>query len=269
MKILTNTYKAGYRYVLSLGIAMLVTACATQQGSGFRPSEEEFSSNWIDIKLGSLMAIRGEKPELFLQIANKKSQAVWVKVRFEVPKPSQSCVITQKVVPDQIFEYSCAQESVIADTPYPIYFEIFLDEGLTNLVEKTKTKMQFREKDLDAFMKWLIPPVLPATFKNITYTEKFGVFNAFFGAFKKTGILVVRKNNIKYTQGNTVINIPTSLIRSVNMREIKPRDIWVVIEYQVSGKNKIIGFQGSALIGSTDIEKLYSALSYAHENSMQ
>ena len=47
MKILTNTYKVGYRYVLSVGIAMLVTACATQQGSGFRPSEEELALQQI------------------------------------------------------------------------------------------------------------------------------------------------------------------------------------------------------------------------------
>jgi len=167
---------------------------------------------------------------------------------------------------NKIADYICPQNVIVADIAYPIYFEIFSNEGLTDLVEKTKTKMQFGKQDVDAFMKWLIPPALPATLKNIIYIEEFGVFNALFGALRSSGTLVVRENNIEYTQGDTVINIPTSHIRSVKKRQIQSGIIWVVVEYQVSGKNKIIGFTGSAFKGSTDIGELDSTLSYVYEN---
>ena len=172
-------------------------------------------------------------------------------------------------MPGKTADYTCPQNVILSDTDYPIYFEIFSNEGLTNLVEKTKTKMRFGKRDVEEFMKWLTPPALPAEFKDIIYTEELGISNSLFGSYKNTGTLVVKENDIEYKQGDTIIKIPASQIRSVKKQQFQRGNIWVVVEYQISGENKIIGFQGSPFRGSTDIRELESTLSYVYEKNNQ
>ena len=268
MKIPDHPGKIFFLNILIVSAILLLTACASQ-GPTFRPSQAEFKSQSLEIKMGTLTGKRGGKPELLLKIFNKKTQDLWVKVIFKAPEPNQSCVIRHKIQSANSTDFICPQQTVVADTPYPIFLEVFSDRDFTNLLEKNTSKMQFPRQEAMAFMKWLSPPELPATFRDIIYTEEFGMSNAFFGAFQSSGSLLITQDNIRYNKGNTTIDIPASRIVSVTQRQIQPGNVWVVVEYRKSGTNRIIGFQGSAFSGSTDIGKLHSTLSYIMEISRQ
>ena len=132
-------------------LSALIAGCAGPEGGGLKPTEKQFSSQWIDITIGGMMAAPGEGLALTLNLKNKTKQPVYVLVAFITPDPAQRCEIAKQLDASQSALFSCPQKSVTPNKDYPIDIAIYADEGRKNLIESPKTKFYFSEKDAKAF----------------------------------------------------------------------------------------------------------------------
>jgi hypothetical protein len=141
--------------MVQISVAILLSAvivsCAAPQGGGLRPTEKQFSSQWIDITMGGMMATPGKGLALTLNLKNKTKQPVYVLVAFVTPDPTQRCEVAKQLDASQSSLFSCPQKSVTPNKDYPIEISIYTDEGRKNLIESPKTKFYFSEKDAKAF----------------------------------------------------------------------------------------------------------------------
>lgn len=231
-------------------VALLLSGCAGQQATG--PGPADLSSNWVEVSSGGVISEPGGKPELLFTVRNKSERVLWVKVRFAPPSPNPECVLSKKLEPGEKAPYPCGQEKIVADTDYPIFVSVHLNEGLTDQAESAQTKMRFSKRDVDAFEKFLTPPTLPATFKGINSTKEPGIGTALFGPLASmfaddSSTLVVKQDSIEYTSKNKTVAIPVSQIRSVNIKKFDREGLraWVVVEYAEPDGKKVISFQGS------------------------
>lgn len=233
---------------VALGLFILaLSACASRGLSEFDPAD--FSSKWVDITSGGVFGdfkTTAGKPEIVITIRNKSEQPVWVKVRFAVPSTNQECELTKKLAPGKGAQYLCRQETLAADTDYPIFVSVYMNDGLTNKAETAQTKMRFEKGDVAALAKFLTPPTLPATYNDINYSEKLNVATAMFGnlAFDK-GTLVVSKDDVKYSSESKTVVIPVSQIRSVEFVALgtpTSSNNWVAVKYVLAATTRVIGF---------------------------
>jgi hypothetical protein len=132
-------------------LSVAIGSCAVPQAGGLRPSDTQFSSQWVEIGMGGMMSIPGKGLSLALDLKNKGKQTVYVMVVFDTPDPSQRCEIAKQLDASQSALFSCPQNSLTPNADYPIEIEIYTDEGRSNLVENPTTKFLFSEKDVQAF----------------------------------------------------------------------------------------------------------------------
>jgi len=132
-------------------LSVLIAGCAGLDVGGLKPTQEQFSSQWIDITMGGMMAAPGEDFALTLNLKNKSKQPVYVVVGFMTPDPSQRCEIAKQLDASQSALFSCPQKSVTPNINYPVDIAIYDDEGRTNLLESPKTKFYFSANDAKAF----------------------------------------------------------------------------------------------------------------------
>jgi hypothetical protein len=132
-------------------LSAVIASCAAPQGGGLRPTEKQFSSQWIDITMGGMMAVPGKGLALTLNLKNKTKQPVYVLVAFVTPDPAQRCEIAKQLDASLSALFSCPQKSLTPNKDYPIDISIYTDEGRTSLIENPKTKFYFTEKDARAF----------------------------------------------------------------------------------------------------------------------
>ena len=142
------------RLVLVLAIIITVIAgCAQRQIGRVRPSSAQFSSQWIDITIGGMMAFPETGSALALNLANKSSKALEVSVFFKTPDPKQQCDIKKQIKNKVPTLFQCPQTSVTPNVDYPIAITIYTlgEQGEKKLVEDTSTKFNFSEKDAKGF----------------------------------------------------------------------------------------------------------------------
>ena len=139
------------KVAIAILLSIVVTSCAAPQGGGVRPTSKQFSSQWIEITMGGMMALPGEGLALALSLKNKSSKTLQVSVAFITPDPTQRCEVTKQLNSAQSSLFSCPQKSLTPNTDYPIEISIYSDEGHKNLVEKPRTQFYFSEKDAKAF----------------------------------------------------------------------------------------------------------------------
>ena len=136
---------------IAILLSIVVTGCAAPQGGGLRPTSKQFSSQWIDITMGGMMALPSEGLALALSLKNKSSKTLQVSVAFVTPDPTQRCEVTKQLNSAQSSLFSCPQKSLTPNTDYPIEISIYSDESRKNLVDKPQTRFHFSEKDAKAF----------------------------------------------------------------------------------------------------------------------
>lgn len=133
--------------------SLSVTSCATPYGGGLRPSSGQFSSRWVDILMGGVMAPPGEGLALMLNLKNKSQQELDVTTSFVTPDPAQRCTETQQIAAGKSAMFSCPQKNLTPNADYPVELGIstISAKGDRVLVESPKTKFFFSEKDVRGF----------------------------------------------------------------------------------------------------------------------
>jgi len=229
------------------------------------PSRQDLKSDWVEIRGGGLSGEVGGKPTLGLTLQNKATQAAWVQVRVAAPAPNAECALTKPIAPGETVAYSCEQETIIPDTDYPIVVTVYRDEALTDQAETRPTAMRFGKSDAAALTAFLAAPELPATFNDVTASEKLdNPGGALFGGFGASGTLVVTQSALQYTLKKKVTEIPLAQIRSATVRQLANNQAWVVVEYLEADASRTLGLQGNAFRGAgARIEEIHKAISYA------
>ncbi len=251
--------------LLVILLAIPLVGYTMQADAAHRPTKGQFSSKWLAITSGGIVGQPGGKPTLLLRFQNKKWKPLWVKVDFRTPEPNQDCGITKRLNPKEGASYFCQLENIVADTDYPIHISIFSDEALTNVVEKTSTKLYFPKQAMATILAAHAPPILPEIFNKVFHTNKPRSGAGSWGTFKKTGTFVINENNVEYIYKGKKIAIPYSNMRSVSVEQLGslPGHVWLLIGYQSNGEPKSIGFQPHAIKGNPgDLPKMYSTLKY-------
>lgn len=142
------------RSVLVLALISAVMAgCVQRQSGGIRPSSSQFSSQWVDITMGGMMAFPETGPALALNLANKSSKTLEVSVSFKAPDPKQQCKIEKQIKNKGSTLFQCPQTSVTPNVDYPIVITIYTlgEQGKKQLVENANTKFHFSKKDARGF----------------------------------------------------------------------------------------------------------------------
>ena len=255
-----------WRKRATLAFVALLTACAGQQTS----SPPDFSSKLIALSSGRLAGVPGGKPMLLLTLQNKSEQALWVKVRIVAPSPNSGCAVTKEIASGAKEGFQCAQVKVVADTDYPVFVTVYLDEGLNKQVETPHTKMRFPKSDVAAFERFMAPPKLPATYKSIRFVEDPGVGTGLFGSLASSlaggnSVVVVKRDSLDYSDGDKTLSIPVRDIRSVEIENGgSDANSWVKLEYAGPEGRKIVGFQGNPFSTTAEtLEDLAKAIRYA------
>ena len=123
-------------------------------GSGStRPTADQFSSQWVSITMGGMMAFPETGPALALNLANKSSTTLDVTVSFKAPDHKQQCKVTKHIKKNSSTFFQCPQTSITTNIDYPITIAIHTlgELGEKQLVESANTKFRFSEKDAKAF----------------------------------------------------------------------------------------------------------------------
>ena len=130
-----------------------MTGCIQRQSSGLSPSSSQFSSQWVDITMGGVMAFPETGPALALNLENKSSNALLVSVSFKAPDPKQQCKIEKQIKNKGSTLFKCPQTSVTPNVDYPVVVTIYtlVEQGKKQLVENANTKFHFSEKDARGF----------------------------------------------------------------------------------------------------------------------
>lgn len=134
-------------------IAFVVVGCAALQGGSARPTSKQFSSQWVEVTMGGMMAFPGSGPALALDLANKSTETLEVTVSFLAPDPAQQCEVTKQIARQKSELFECPQYSVTPNTDYPVSVAIYAlgSQGGKKLVENPRTKFFFSERDARAF----------------------------------------------------------------------------------------------------------------------
>lgn len=245
---------------------LLAGTCSILQAA---PSRQDLKSDWVEIRGGGLTGEVGGKPQLGLSLRNKAAQALWVQVRVAAPSPNAECTLTNPIAPGESAGYSCAQETIVPDTDYPIFVTVYRDEALTDQAEARQTVMRFAKSDADALASYLAAPQLPVTFNDVMTSEKLNLGTALFGgSLAAPGTLVVTQAALQYTVKKKVTEIPLAQIRSATIRQLgaagDEMKTWVAVEYTEGDAIRTLGFQGSLFRGAGPrIGELDKAISYA------
>ena len=133
--------------------SLSVMSCATPSGGGLRPSPGQFSSQWVDILMGGVMAPPGEDLALMLSLKNKSQQDLDVTASFVTPDPTQRCTESKQIAAGKSAMFSCPQKNLTPNADYPVELGIktISAKGDRVLVESPKTKFYFSEKDVRGF----------------------------------------------------------------------------------------------------------------------
>lgn len=138
---------------IAIVLSVVVTGRAASPGDSLRPASRQFSSQWIEITMGGMMALPGEGLVLALSLRNRSSKPLQVSVAFVTPDPKQRCKVTKQLNPAQSAMFSCPQKSVTPNADYPIEISIYSDKERKSLIERPSTQFRFSEKDVKAFVE--------------------------------------------------------------------------------------------------------------------
>jgi hypothetical protein len=249
---------------LALALPTLPTMTpALASDRGFAPSAKEFTSQSLEITFGSIAAISG-RPQLMLNLRNKTDRALWLRVAFQPPAPNLSCTQIQHAEPKQQVDFTCAQDSIISDTDYPIAITVFADSAESDTVENNSTHMRFGKKDVKAFQRLTEAGLLPKTYEDVVLKEKLGMGAALFGSMGNGGTLTVKTDGLEWTTKKRTVTVALDQLRDVAVRQLghRPSDAWVVVDYDDGGNSKILAFQGSAFRGAGPemIDQLHASI---------
>ena len=132
--------------------AILVAACGgPKDGGGLRPDANQFSSEWLEVSMGGMMAVPGEGPSLSLSLKNTSRKPIWVQVEFSTPDAAQDCTVDKRLEVGGGGMFLCAQQGLIQDQDYPIFVRTYSDAQHKQLLESTQTHFRFGAKDVAAF----------------------------------------------------------------------------------------------------------------------
>ena len=134
-------------------ICVISFGCVQHQNSGVRPSSSQFSSQWVKVTMGGMMAFPETGPALALNLVNKAKETIDVTVSFKSPEPKQRCTITKQIKIGGSALFQCPQSSITPDTDYPVTVDIhkLSENGKKILVESPVTKFYFSESDARGF----------------------------------------------------------------------------------------------------------------------
>ncbi|MCX2982242.1 hypothetical protein EYC98_15375 [Halieaceae bacterium IMCC14734] len=137
----------------SYGIDLVETNSSIVSSGSTRPTAYQFSSQWVSITSGGMMAFPGTGPALALNLANGSSTPLDVTVFFKAPDHKQQCEVTKQIGSNSSTFFQCPQTSIATNTDYPISITIHAlgESGKKKLVETTSTKFNFSKKDAEAF----------------------------------------------------------------------------------------------------------------------
>lgn len=249
-------------FVIALAI---FSGCAASGPSGLRPTKSEFDSQLVEVTYGGLTGERGGLPALLLSLNNKTDHTVWVNISFTLPDQSENCATAKELSPKGTATFICPQNKIVVDVPYPVSVAMFADQALTQNLETKQTKMQFTQRDVAAFMAWMTPPKLPATFADVWYrTDEAQLLLA----YKENGTLTVSSDNLKFAHNKGSVEIPLSSIKKVTPQKTLFPDIankWIVIQYRIAEKDEVIAFKSNPFVGKSSNEDIYSAISWASD----
>ncbi len=118
-----------------------------------RPTADQFSSQWVSITMGGMMAFPETGPALALNFANTSNTTLDVTVSFKAPGHKQQCEVTKHIKRNSSTLFQCSQTSITTNMDYPITIAIHTlgELGEKDLVETTNTKFRFSEIDAKAF----------------------------------------------------------------------------------------------------------------------
>lgn len=154
-KEVSVTPEARREQIMKPGILFIIPAIVMVAGcavvGGLRPTTRQFSSQWLDIDMGGLMASPGGEPALQLLLRNRSEKQLEVVVAFATPDPTQSCHVAKQLNGGQTAFFTCPQTSITANTDYPISISIYGDKERRNLLENPRTKFFFREEGVKEF----------------------------------------------------------------------------------------------------------------------
>ena len=132
-------------------IVFTLAACGgPKEGGGLRPDSSQFSSEWLEVTMGGLMAVPGEGPSLTLNLKNTSRKTLWVEVEFSTPHAS-SCTVDKVLEVSSGGMFVCAQTTLVADQDYPVLVRTYSDSERTKLLESTQTHFRFDAKDVAKF----------------------------------------------------------------------------------------------------------------------
>lgn len=127
---------------------------AVEVVGGHAPTTDSpFTSGWIDISMGGLVATDTNNLAINISLYNKSERDTWIKITFLKPDLSPACTVTRKVDAKDSSLFECSQKTIISGQFYPIYHSVFLDENLTELVEKSGTRMYFSREGIELLEK--------------------------------------------------------------------------------------------------------------------
>lgn len=151
---ITEKVKSLYDVSLTKTDSSIAGSGSTRAGSGStRPTADQFSSQWVSITMGGMMAFPETGPALALNLANKSNTTLDVTVSFKAPDHKQRCEVTKQINKNNSTLFQCPQTSITTNMDYPIAIVIHTlgELGEKQLVETSNTKFHFSEKDAKAF----------------------------------------------------------------------------------------------------------------------
>jgi len=228
-----------------------VIPAAASRGGGLSP--DDFHSKSVGINFGGVMASPDSRAQLTLTLANKTDRALWLVVRFAPPPPDRACEETQRLEPKSEHQFTCAQDSLVADVDYPITIAVFGDSGLTEAIETNATHMRFGKKEVKLLGEWLQATRLPQTYEHVILKDKVGVGTAMFGTLGNAGgRLVVAPDGLEHVTKKRTVKVAAAQLRGVDVQALG-QSSWVVVEYEDAGAMKTLLLQGSSARWGPDV----------------
>ncbi len=88
---------------------------------------------------------------LFQTLTNSTKEPLWVRVTFEAPAPNRTGKVVRRLDPGVSEWITYPQVSVVSDVDYPVIVETYRDAALTQLADRTETKLRFAAEEAKIF----------------------------------------------------------------------------------------------------------------------
>ncbi len=138
---------ARQRDFLRAQIGLAPLAAGEPPGASEQKPGDALASRWFKVTSGGLIGSE-EGVALSLGLKNEGRQAIWTRVRFELPDGREICEKTAKLARGQDELLSCPHASPTAEKDYPVRIAVFTEPGWRQAVELTEMKFRFSRQSI-------------------------------------------------------------------------------------------------------------------------